>query len=272
MTGVKAFAAAVLSSALFCACSLGFGENFSGGPESSSGGADASNGGDTSTGGTDASTGGDADVDAPSNDITRGLFLHHRFDETSGDVVLDSTTKMNNGKLIAGDADLPLHVAGVRGGAISFASRSRIETPGHPSLVITSPFTVAMWVNAPAAAGLQARLLAYADAFDIKLNGRAMQLTLGDQYAAVNYSLPPDRWTHYAVVFANGLPQWFVDGYATDASSVFDGTRSPQMNAAYAIRLANSGELDAPFTGMLDDFRVYDVALTPEEIAILAKK
>jgi hypothetical protein len=164
-------------------------------------------------------------------------------------------------------------VTGVREGALAFASASRVEAAYHPTLLVASPFSVAMWVNAPAAAGSQARLLAYGDAFNIKLNGRGMQLSLENQYAAVDYQLPADRWTHYAVVFSNGVAQWYVDGYATASpGATFDGTQSPQMSSDYPIRLANSAELTNPYTGALDDLRVYSVALTPEEVGVLAKK
>lgn len=257
-----------LTSAVLVACSLGFGENFSGGPEPVEAGADGTT---TDAGSTtnDASADG---ADAAGNDVRRGLLLHYRFDEASGSVVVDDAPSHNDGAFVPGTNGPPTRVDGVRGTALSFAGGSRVDTPYHPTLAPTAPFSVAMWVNAPMMAGAQPRLITFAASWDIKLNGRSIQLELGGQYATPAYSLANDRWTHYALVFEAGHAHWFVDGLSVANNiDVFDGTKSPPT-ASGTTRLANSDPLDAPFSGMLDDVRVYKVALTPEEIATLARR
>jgi len=265
--GAPLFVLLAASAAVVAACSLGFGENFSGGPAPE----DAS-AGDGTANGDDAST-TDAGVDAAaSDDVTRGLVLHYRFDEMSGSTVVDDAPAHNDGAFVVGTNGPPTRVAGVRGTALSFAGGARIETPYHPSLAATTPFSVSMWVNAPAAAGDQPRLIAFGSSWDIKLNNRSMQLELDNQYATPAYELPNDRWTPYALVFEAGRAHWFVDGLSvSNSADVFDGTKSARTTTS-PIRLANNEELNAPYTGTLDDVRVYGVALTQAEITTLARR
>jgi arabinan endo-1,5-alpha-L-arabinosidase len=213
-----------------------------------------------------------ADATAP-NDVTRGLIAHWRFDEANGDVAIDSAPNANHGKLIAGDAGLPARVAGVRGGALAFDAHSHLEVPAHPSLKLPATFSVALWVDAPSNIQNAPRLFVYGASFDMKLNDRNIQIELGGQYAIASYQLPLDRWTHYAVVFENGRAAWYVDALpVTNVTDTFSGTVTAPDEGTTPLYIAVYSDRTSPFTGMLDDVRVYGVALTTAEIATLAKK
>ena len=73
---------AFVLAASFMACSLGFGENFSGGPTPNDS-SDSSSATDASADSGGGNVGGDAGADTGSNDVTRGLLVHYRFDEAT---------------------------------------------------------------------------------------------------------------------------------------------------------------------------------------------
>jgi arabinan endo-1,5-alpha-L-arabinosidase len=237
-------------------------------------GADSSVGLDGSNAGeAGASTdGGDAGMDG-AGQVTRGLVAHYRFDEQSGTAIEDSSSLDLDGVLVSGEAGAPVRIAGARGGALSFSGGSYVEVARHPSRVPASPFTVAYWANVPSGAPPQGRLISDGAAFEIKINGRTMQLSLAGQYAIVTYETVADRWTHYAVVFEGGKAKWYVDGFrSSNDTDTFDGTKAPGSTDNRPLVIGTSADLQDPFIGSMDDVRIYDVALTEAELAILATR
>jgi hypothetical protein len=75
----------------------------------------------------------------------------------------------------------------------------------------------------------------------------------------------PDAWHHVAYTFDGTRHALYLDGDLVDASTV-----EPQRGAASVARLGTSPGAGEPFTGWLDDVRIYARALTPGEVTRLA--
>lgn len=257
---------------LVAACSLGFGENFSGGPDPLDASSDA-----PSTTTSDAATttdgGAGADgADGAADVVTRGLLLYYRFDEPSGDVAKDSAANANDGHLVAGASGPPSHIAGKIGGALAFAGGSYVEVAKHPSMTLPASFSAAYWVKTSVPdLGAQPRMFTFEPAIDVKLNGRTMQISINGQYAGVGYSVQDERWTHYAMVFDAGRATWFVDGFKVDnAFGTFDGSKSATGSFGPLHIGVFSTAGDDAYNGAIDELRIYGVALTAQEVATLA--
>jgi hypothetical protein len=74
-----------------------------------------------------------------------------------------------------------------------------------------------------------------------------------------------DAWHHVAYTFDGRTHTLYLDGAAADSSSA-----PPQTGAASIARLGNSPGGGEPFTGWLDDVRLFDRALTAPEVTRLA--
>ena len=63
--------------------------------------------------------------------------------------------------------------------------------------------------------------------------------------------------------------QVYIDGVSQELEGLLDlvGNRLPQR---YPLRIGASGSSKPNFQGNLDDVRIYDRVLTPEEVAVLA--
>jgi Concanavalin A-like lectin/glucanases superfamily len=105
-----------------------------------------------------------------------------------------------------------------------------------------------------------------------KLNGsnRYPQLSVGGQYAMLNYSLPLNSWHHVVFTFSTGVVTGYVDGVRVQLTqNTFTGTGSLPNNpcgmylGTYETTMANA------FRGSLDDVRVYSRALSANDVAAL---
>jgi hypothetical protein len=96
--------------------------------------------------------------------------------------------------------------------------------------------------------------------FRLKTNGSTTTLIAGAG------PLAPETWTHVTAVYDGAEMHLYKDGTlvgSTPKSGVVD--TDPLVAVAFGDQPGGS----RPFDGVLDELRLYDRALTPEEIAIL---
>lgn len=86
-------------------------------------------------------------------------------------------------------------------------------------------------------------------------------------------AVPVGVWTHVAVVIAGDLTTFFVNGQVSGTANQDRGSAIDNTSAPVCIgREQYSGSLPAGrwhFDGRVDDVRIYNVALTPEQVAEL---
>ncbi len=202
---------------------------------------------------------------------TEGLVLWLRFEEGKGSVAYDSSGAGNHGTVRNAQ-----WVPGRFGRALRFDGRSSfVEVPDSPSLNPRKELTLEAWI------------LPFS--WDVGFNRRVMQKSgLQDdrQYrltaewglfkfdifevGGVAASLPqPGRWHHVVGVYDGRKVQLWVDGKLAaerEAKGEIPVTTSPLFvgtKRAYAPR-------SDWFNGLIDEVRVYNRALSPEEIRKLS--
>ncbi len=211
----------------------------------------------------------------PTEPSSVGLVGHWKLDEASGLTATDSSGSGNNGTLT--DMVGTEWATGILNGALRFDGiRDYVEVPDSPSLDITEAITLAVWVK-PESTGAARWLIAKeawgADqAYGLNLSdggqvefgiatGAAWIFKLGTQ------TISDGTWSHvvgqysppYIKIFINGRlsQQWDIGSHSinTNDNNLLIGT----------VTTANQR-----YKGFADDIRIYDRALTPDEIAWLA--
>jgi Concanavalin A-like lectin/glucanases superfamily/Protein of unknown function (DUF1565) len=148
-----------------------------------------------------------------------------------------------------------------------------MSAPETKALEMTSQMTVAVWVYAtssPSGDSSQ-RLIAKVYDWDIKLNGTYPQFTAGSDYAMANYSLPLNTWTHIAFTFSAGAVTAYINGQpvALAASTFTSGFSLPAD--ADGLYIGTDSSLTYFYSGCLSDARLYNLALTAQDISELYK-
>ncbi|MBR3985037.1 MAG: DUF5013 domain-containing protein [Bacteroidaceae bacterium] len=97
------------------------------------------------------------------------------------------------------------------------------------------------------------------------MSGGRMHLYIGGKhvYTADNFVVPGE-WHHYAVTFASGKAKFYRDGVLKITRPVSATTALPEVKA---FRIGGS---EAPFTGSIDELRVWGTTLTDEQLRTYA--
>ena len=199
-----------------------------------------------------------------------------KLDETSGTTVADSSGHGRKGRL-ADDLSFDRHsVEGRIGKAIEFeGKRGRIQIDEYHGVTGTAPRTVAAWIKTSQRKGDIIRWGAD-DAGRIFrfgfIRGR-VGLDPSGGYLYVNADLADDAWHHVAIVVVAGDPpnlhdsvELYVDGAPAAIHDIGLLDLWP-LDTGDAMEVA----IGQGFQGAIDEIRLYDRALSAEEIHALFK-
>jgi hypothetical protein len=208
----------------------------------------------------------------PANGADPNLVGWWRFNEGSGVAAVDSSGNGLHGELVGE----PAWIAGIQGTALQFSGDSHVAVPGYEGILGTHARTSAAWINVnktsasiitwgPSGAGTKWVMRTHNGPASLRLEcGR------GNTYGTTD--LVDGEWHHVAAVLEDdGSPdvsevKLYVDG-ELDA---IDPTGTPR-----AINTSSGGEFrigydlnntGRTFDGMMDDVRIYDRALSADEI------
>jgi len=195
-----------------------------------------------------------------------------KFDEGSGNIAYDSSGNGNHGTLVNG----PTWTSGKFGSALSFDGvDDYVEVPDSPSLK-PEVLTVELWVNIPKypttwsnnkmirkALGSSPYTGFWLDIRPDTHQFRFAASSITTHYSVTARTVPElNKWYHVAGVFDGSKLYIYVNG-ALDAAPV-SGEYDP-----YDIDLWIGRFGSAYFNGLIDEVRIYNYALTPDEIRLL---
>ncbi len=202
--------------------------------------------------------------------------LQLKFDESSGSTAFDATGHGWNGTLVNG----PAWVSGQSGNAVSMNGVNQYVS--LPAGVVSSlnDFTISAWVNLNAlSAG--SRLFDFGTGTGNYMflspaapaGGLCFAITTAgaSNEQSINYTnnLSLGIWHHVAVTFAAGIGILYLDGLPVATNSAINLTPSLLGNTTQNW-IGRSQFSNNPYlNGLVDDFRIYDGALSPGEIASL---
>lgn len=210
------------------------------------------------------------------------LVAHWKLDETSGSIAVDSSGNGYNGTLY-GD---PVWTKGKRDGALKFDGKDDyVDLPIGSIIESLTDSTFSIWVNFSNTGGTWQRIFDFGNDTSeyMFLSPRieaigpmrfAITTTSNANGSQIDTSGTLQTDWHQVVIVINGIKkriQLYLDSdYIVQDSTKFipADLGNTTQNWLGRSRWAN----DAYFNGLLDDFRIYNHAMRPNEIAILYSK
>jgi hypothetical protein len=223
------------------------------------------------------------------------------FDETQADglQILDQSTYQNHGVLGLDDDDQSIRVAGKVSGALNFASadpsRYVVRIPHQDQLYLDrTSFSLAFWMKAdpstlPQTNNQSAYLLckgsitrnaatgATGKRFDIEFKNRQLRFAIDDdvnkdELQTDGTQFYSGQWVHVVAIrdYAGKKLQLYMNGALVKEIS----TKALGIGEASALIIGNIGELEfaaaanapAPYTGQLDELKVFNYVLSAQDI------
>lgn len=211
--------------------------------------------------------------------IASSLVGYWKFDEGEGEVAYDSSGNGNNGVLLNGVS----WADGIDGYAVSFDGiDDYISIPDDPSLDVSGTgLTFSAWIYSPGFHDL-GYIMGKAD-ISGDWNDMAWWL-LPRSSGAIRYAinsggttierldipvgLTTDEWQHVAVVYDGSFMRFYHNGVVEDS---FPKSGNLHVNNAPVIIGLDAWAPTSYYLGYMDEVRIYDRALSQDEISCLAK-
>jgi YVTN family beta-propeller protein len=227
----------------------------------------------TVSGGGESNTGNDsasdvtaiASIVSPAPAPGTGLVAAYSFDEGAGNMAQDSSDSNNDGNI----RNASWTMAGRLGGALAFnGSNAFVNVPNNASLRLNYAMTLEAWVK-PTTVSAQWRDVIYKSNDDYYLEATSSSSSrpaAGGTFAPDNVygpsSIPVNAWTHLATTYDGATLKLYVNGVL--ASSV---SRSGRINGSSGpLQIGGDNGAGQYFAGLIDEVRVYNVALTAGQI------
>ena len=208
-----------------------------------------------------------------------------KFDEVAGTTAYDSAGN-HTGQLVNG----PVWTTGQIDGGLSFDGvNDYVNVLDDASLRFTqnSSFTICAWVEpTPLSDGeivCKMRKSAQYNVFgyEVQYDGTNKRFTISAEssrscyvsYSTANNSVQPGNWYHVAAVYDNKAMKIYLNGQL-GGSGTFTcnaGNTSPDKDMAIGARSYDSA-MNSYFNGTMDDIRIYNLALSAEEIEQLYRE
>jgi len=208
-----------------------------------------------------------------------GPVAHYKLDEGEGTIAVDSSGNGNDGTL----EDGPTVVDGQFGQALALEV-SRVAIPASDTLtadLFQGSFTLTAWINPKLTGNTWQQIFRSMIAADtsndtlfinndgrLSWRGRVGGAWAGGMCETAAGVVPADQWTHVAVTGDGTNFRIYVNGVLSQESAfqTTDGS-----NATYYIG-GDPPTTGESYSGMADEVRIYDRALSADEVSELAVK
>jgi len=200
-----------------------------------------------------------------------GLVAHWSFDQKEGDTIRDLSGRGHHGTLHG-----PVQVEGLHGYALAFDGDDYVEIGDHVDLRLDEDFTVMAWVKKAAASekgrsmGIVSKSADGMWDYDLFMStsrlehpafySDAFQAEGGDIEVISSTAIARDQWHHIAVTRRGAGAAIYIDGIATGTAFL------PESLSKRAAALRIGHDHDGGFIGQIDEVRIYNRALTADEL------
>jgi glucose/arabinose dehydrogenase/fibronectin type 3 domain-containing protein len=199
-----------------------------------------------------------------------GLVGAWAFNEGTGSTVADVSGNRNTGTI----AGTTWTTQGRYGGALGFNGSSTVRIPPSSSLDLSSGMTLSAWIRPTAPqSGWRTIVQRETDAYFLNASNDAGSLqpagggtlaSSGTVYTAGPTASPLNTWTNVALTYDGTALRLYVNGTqvaSRPGSGAIDTTSHP-------LWIGGNSPYGEYFTGLIDEVRVYDRALSESEIQI----
>ncbi|MHC4533120.1 MAG: LamG domain-containing protein [Planctomycetota bacterium] len=190
------------------------------------------------------------------------------FDEGSGLNVLDQSGHGNHATLKNG----PQWVIGYDGNALMFdGDDDFVEVPHDTTLTVDNEVTVMAWINTQRYIGptgddwqgIMAKGNPRSYSLYTQVSG-SLHFSTGGVGTLSTLQVPLNEWVHVAAQVVGGQHQYYING--EDAGLSGTGIVLPGASDTATVRIGTARDDNREFLGMIDDVRIYNRALTQDEV------
>ena len=201
-------------------------------------------------------------------DISDGLIGWWMFDEGTGTTVADSSSAGHDGFFVD---STPEWVPGLYGTALKFDGTDKVEIPDHADFHLTNAMSVALWMQPEGDQTASAKLFIkqksgqYPYALQYDDSGQGLFATV---YASTRYDTAPHipdfpgEWAHLCFTYDSSVLILYKDGEQVASVNTSGQLQQNNLSLSIGCRL----DYDQNFNGIIDDVRLFNRELTPEEI------
>lgn len=197
-----------------------------------------------------------------------GLVGHWRFDELGG-LAFDYSGSGNHGNIVGAT-----RVAGKNGGGLSFDGNDYVETPHNVSLALNQ-LTLALWIKTTDTSGyiiFKQQVSQFHGDYDLELVGDVLRFSVDttEELIQLFYTdsgdVSDDVWHHAACTYDGSTMVGYFDGELIDSAEQTGNTLSNGDSLFLGVRYRDVGGYDDFLSGIIDDVRIYNYALSETEI------
>ncbi|XEC95926.1 family 43 glycosylhydrolase [Paenibacillus tarimensis] len=208
----------------------------------------------------------------PNDPLMDGLTAHYKLDGSLTDATGQLGEGTVTGNRINNAGGTISYDTGTLGKAAVFDGASGIRLPD--GLILGDRYSVSMWLNPEALTSFTTTFFGAASTDSwISLVPQSwdsnLMLWSGTAWydGITNVMTPTNQWTHVVFTVDKGDVKVYVNGVRR-----FTGTHFPNVfTDAGGVFGLGVNYWDAPFKGLMDDLRIYEVALTEEKVGLLNK-
>jgi hypothetical protein len=196
-------------------------------------------------------------------ELRRGLVLYFSFDNIQGARVVDESGSGNHGTING----IIYSTNGVVGQAVVFNGiKAFIQVPKTPSLNLNGPLTMSAWVKPESTEGFTSVLAKEYNfkGYHLSIDGGAMRASVSGS-KGISGSIPVRQWTHLVAVCTSSNLLQYINGKLVNTA---DAT-TPQDSSTDLYLGCWMHPVKGPsrfFNGLLDEVRIYNRALSDEEV------
>ena len=230
----------------------------------------------------------------PAPNIASDLVGYYEFDDAPGSTTAaDSSGNGNPGTLVGFLDYTACWVKGLTNGALSFNADTNaltvdlvaipaVGTPAPPVLDFYSSqaLTVGAWVKAMLPQTNGGAIIAKGNGgggeqFAMDMNGTTYRFyvrdTNGASWVLTTPVSPNGAWQHLAATFdtTNGIMDFYVNGQLVNVTVAPTSLNTNSHEVSIGNRQSAAAAYNLPFTGALDDVRLFNRALTSADVAAL---
>jgi len=202
--------------------------------------------------------------------VEEGLVGYWKLDEDGGTEIADSSGTGNNGVLV-GNVEW---VEGMFGSALLFSeSQSCVRVEHSESIDLSEEITITLWAMPGADQPASAKFLCkqksgeypYALQYDDSSEGIFGTINTAGRFDTAPHLEAFTEWAHLAYTYNGEAGILYKDGVEVARKAASGELQHNELSLSIGSRF-ESGQ---SYRGVIDDVRLYNIALTPDEISIV---
>ena len=193
-----------------------------------------------------------------------------KLDDDGSGIVVDSSGYNHHGTI----HDDPQYVPGYDGDALEFdGSGDYVRMDGYKGVLGSNPFTITAWIRT----ATNGQMISWgntgsAHKVEFRVNAGRLRCDTNGGNVQGDTNILDDQWHHVAVsvienaTISSGDVTLYLDGQ--DDTRISSDTEVFDIESNYDVKIGQMYDLSSSrwFVGAIDDIRIYDKVLTPEEI------